>query len=155
MARDRRMTDNAAENGAGPFLFDVPELAAGESWVADLRNREYNGTKGGFRKFMPFDTSQVTNESTDVPLRVEYNGQYEQYVVANTQESFEKAGITEVRVTNAGSVALAKGDAHVELVREPFGADEAARRDAQTGVIGKVSRKLTGLTPADLTGGGR
>lgn len=148
------MTDNAAENGAGPFLFDVPQLTPGNSWTADLRNREYQGTKGGFRRFMPFDTSQITNESNDVPLRVTYNGQYEQYVVANTQESFQKAGITEVTVENAGNVDLADGDAHVELVREPFDADDAARRDAQTGVVGKVSRKLTGLTPSDLTGGG-
>lgn len=148
------MTDNAAENGAGPFLFDVPQLAPGESWTADLRNREHNGTKGGFRRFMPFDTAQITNESTDVSLTVTYNGMFEQYVPPNSQETFGKAGVTEVTVENTGNVDLAAGDAHVELVREPFDADDAARRDAQTGVVGKVSRKLTGLTPSDLTGGG-
>lgn len=155
MARDRRMTDNTAENGAGPFLFDVPQLAPGESWTTDLRNREYNGTKGGFRKFMPFDTSQITNESTDVPLRVTYNGQYEQYVVANAQESFEEAGIAEVTVENAGNVTLSAGDAHVELVRAPYGADDAARQDAREGVVGKVSEHLIGVSPSDVFGGGR
>jgi hypothetical protein len=143
----RRIADDPLD-GAGPFRFR-PDAALdpGETFVLDLREEPRNGKKGGYKRYLPFDEAQITNESSE-PLDVQYNGVFDQYVVPNAVESFDQTGVVRVELTNAGPSAIGAADVTVELVETPFDADEAARRNERRGgPIADVIQKFTGLRP--------
>lgn len=149
------LTDNDPRNGAGPFLFEVRPLAAGERWSANLRDREYNGRKRGLKRFLPFDTVSVTNGSATATVRLVINGQYEAAVPPNTTEAFGQTSVSQVEVVNQSDTATAAGEVTVEAVKEPYDEGDAARRDARQGVVSQLAENFVGVTPGDLFGGGR
>lgn len=151
------LTDNTPAEGAGPFLFEASELAPGETFRVDLREVKFNGKKRGLRQYVPFDTVSVTNASTDSPVLATYNGQYDAKVLANTIENFDRQGVGEVSVTNlSGTATIPEGAVTVEVVKEPYGADEQAREQRRNGPVSNVVENFTGLRPSDFNiGGGR
>jgi hypothetical protein len=139
--------DKAKLTGAGPWLFDNPNgLSPGEPWVIDLPGMKYNGQSGWFKKYLPLDISQVTNTNTSENVRVVYNGQYEDLVLANSVETFSDQGIRRVRVVNASDNVIPAGDIAVSLKKEPYGADERAREETKKGPIANVVENFTGLS---------
>jgi len=142
MSRKNRPLD-----GAGPWKFDLPALAPGESWNADFRNRSKNGTKGWFKRYMPFDYGQVTNLDSGALISVEYNGVYDDFVVPNAVESYDRQGIANVVITNEdGAATIAAGDIILAVGVDAYGADDSARNRAASGPLGDVVHRLTGLS---------
>jgi hypothetical protein len=148
MARNTRtrIADDPLD-GAGPFRFRPDaDLGPGETFVLDLREEPRNGKKGGYKRYLPFDESQITNESTGAALDVTYNGVFDQYVLPNAVESFDQTGIVRVEVRNASATdTVAAADLTVELVETPYDADDAARAEAERGQLAHVVEKFTGL----------
>jgi hypothetical protein len=150
------LTDNSVVDGAGPFRFTSPELAPGESWNADLREREFNGKKRGLQRYLPFNSIGVTNGSGTAGLGVTINGQYEFGVLPNSVETFDKQGVSAVRVVNESATeTIPAGAVEVEVVAEPYDADDAARRDAKRSPIVNSIEGVTGIDVGGLLGGGR
>jgi uncharacterized protein YaiE (UPF0345 family) len=150
------LTDNSVVDGAGPFRFRAPELAPGESWTPDLRNREYQGKKRGLSRYLPFDSIGVTNSDGTATLGVTVNGQYEFGVLPNSVETFDQQDVSAVRVVNeSGSATIPAGAIEVELVAEPFDADDAALRDAKRSPVVNTLENVTGVDVSGFFGGGR
>lgn len=146
------LTDNSPVEGAGPFLFEAPELLPGETWHVDLRRVKWNGTKRGLQKYVPFDTAGVTNSDGTARVLVTYNGQYDSTVLPNSVETFSRQGVAEVSVTNQSSTdTIVAGDVVLEVTSEPYGADERALEEQKRGPVSNVLEHVTGLS----LGGGR
>lgn len=133
--------------GAGPWLFETDKaLSQGDSFVIDFRNMEQNGQKGYFKKYLPLDQAVITNTDASAFLSVEYNGVFEQSVGPSTSETFDDAGVRSIRVTNRTSgTTIPAGDVMVEVLKTPYGADDAARDRRGRGPIGDVIEKFTGV----------
>jgi len=145
-----QLSDASPKQGAGPFLFEAPELAPGESFTVDFRTAERNGKKRGYRKYAPFDVVTVTNGTTDAPIRMEINGQYPAQVLPSTVESFDDQQTSEISITNISAAAtIPEGVATIEAVKEPYDGDDAARERLDQGVVGQVVEHFTGV---DLIG---
>lgn len=135
--------------GGGPWKFEVPALGPGESWVADFRNREYNGSRGYFRQWLPFDYAQVTNQNTSINLAVEINGVFEDTVVPNAIEDYSNQNITEIRITNqSGTDSTSAGDVAVAVGVEPYDSDDRAREQKTQPTLAGVVEKFTGVNPS-------
>lgn len=136
--RNRRVSDDDPQvTGGGPWEFDVPALAVGESWLLDLRNRE----KGTYRRYLPMETLQVTNESTE-SIGISINGIGGDRVPSSSVESYGDAGVERVEVTNNGSNATAAGGVVVTVKAEPFDADEQARRERSQPWLARAANDL-------------
>lgn len=137
--------------GGGPWQFKAPSLSPGDTWDLDFRNMTHNGTKGYFKKWMPFDLAQVTNASSEY-VEVTYNGQYSDTVVPNAVETFDNQGVTFVSVhapsSNSGTISA--DDVRVSVKREPYNADDAAREDRGRPWF---QRAADDLIPGGLPGG--
>lgn len=145
-----KLSDASPDLGAGPFLFKSEALAPGESFTVDLRTEERNGTKRGYKKYVPFDVVSVTNATTDAPIEMEINGQYPATVLPSTVESFDDQGVAEISITNTSSTAtIPAGDATIEVVKEPYDGDDAARERRSKGVVSQMVEHFTGV---DLIG---
>jgi hypothetical protein len=144
------LTDNTPAEGAGPFLFEAPELASGESYRIDLRNVEVNGKKRALRRYVPFDSVSVSNASEASAVLVTYNGQYDTRIFPNTTESFSRQGVAEVVVTNTSSTTIDAEDITVEVLREPYGADDAARDKRKRGPVSEIFENFTGTAPENI-----
>lgn len=146
------MRQNNEQLGAkGPWVFELPELQPGETFTKKLRNAEYNGQKGWFKKYLPIETAQVTNLDDTSPIRVVFNGTYPDDIPPNVSETYEQIGVASFEVTNrSDSAVISADDVTVTLLKEAYGADEAARQSAQKGVVQKVSENLFGVGPGDL-----
>jgi len=150
------LTDNSVVEGAGPFLFQTDELAPGERYTLDLREVEYQGSKRGLKRYTPFDVLSVSNTDTSASVLVTVNGQYEFGVFANTTEAFDRQGVSSVTVTNRSDTdTIPAGNVEIEVTREPFGADDEARRSAKTGPIVGTIEGVTGVDVSGFLGGGR
>lgn len=115
-------------NGGGPWTFEnEAALAPGDHFLLDFRNMEYKGTKGFFKAWTPLDVAQIINNDGSNHLNVTYNGQYNGTVVPNAVETYDRQGITRIRIENGGGTTIAAGEVKVEVKKEPYGADEAAR----------------------------
>ena len=140
--------------GAGPWEFTPDsDLAPGESFTLDCRNLKFRKTKGYFKKYMPLDEAQITNLSDSAAVGVEYNGVFNNFVVPNAIETFDKAGITRITVTNresAGGATIAADEVVIEVVKNPYDADQAARDRQRRGPLGDVIEKFTGLSLGGL-----
>jgi len=145
------LTDNTPAEGAGPYLFDAPELAPGETFRIDLRNVELNGKKRALRQYVPFDNVSFTNAADASNVLATYNGQYDSKVIANTVESFSRQGIAEIEVMNlSGSNTIPAGEITVEVTKEPYGADDAARASRNRGPVSEIFENFTGTAPENL-----
>lgn len=133
-------------DGVGPYEFTVPELAPGESWRLDLRERE----NGRFVGLSPagYDALLVDNTSATVPLTVRLNDSQEFPVPANTSRPLTSSGTYVVEVENTSATdTLDAGAVEVAIQKEPYGADEAARNRRGRGVVSQVVENFTGVTP--------
>jgi hypothetical protein len=130
--------------GGGPWTVDVPALDPGESFTYDYRNERFNGQKGFFRQWIPFDSAQIVNQSPET-LRVTFNGVFDDVVVPNAVESYDEIAITRVRVENTGSSATTGDAISIITQTEPYGADEKARDNAQRGMVSQVIENFTGI----------
>lgn len=144
-------TKDERVRGGGPWQFTGPALDPGDSWVLDFRNMEHNGTKGYFKKWMPFDVAQVTNPSNEY-VEAHYNGQFTDTVVPNAVETFEDQAVTYVRIhalaSNTGTIA--EGDIRVSVKKEPYGADDAARENREKPWLQRAADEIV---PGGLPGG--
>lgn len=149
MPRDQRRKRRDAQRieGGGPWQFDSPALDPDEAWTLDFRNMTYNGQTGWFRRWLPLSYAQITNLDAGNALTVEYNGQFQDFVVPNAVESFDNQGITRLSVRNEGADAIAAGDVKVSVGREPYGADDAARERARGGPVWSPKQAIADLIP--------
>jgi len=133
--------------GGGPWTFENPSgLAAGESHTFDFANIKQHGTNGFFRKWLPFDSIQITNLDTDAPLDFTVNGIYDGFVVPNASEGYSKTSVHTLQITNADSVnAIAAGNIRVEAAVSPYDQDEAAREDKHQPGIVKAIKGVGGV----------
>lgn len=138
------MNDNAL-GARGPWKFDSPSLAAGETWTLDLRNRQYNGQKGYFRNHMPLDNLQVSNRDGSNPLLVDINGVHQATVVPSAAETYNDVGLTHLTITNDGGSSISKGDVSVEISKSAYDADDRAREQAQRTLAERVIEGVTGI----------
>jgi hypothetical protein len=150
------LTDNSVVDGAGPFRFTAPELAPGESWTPDLRNREYQGKKRGLARYLPFDSIGVTNSDDSAFVAVQVNGQYEFGAIPNTVETFDTVPTSAVRITNTSdSATIPEGSVEIEAVAQPYDADDAALDRRKKSPLVASIEGITGLDVGGLLGGGR
>ena len=132
-------------NGGGPWVIPVEALSPEETAEYRLRSYEYRGQKGYFREWLPLDNLLVRNRDPDNPVSVLVNGQFSAFVGPNSAESFSDAGITSVKVENGGGTEIAEADLKLQLSKEPYDADDAARSEANRHPLEKMARNLVGL----------
>ena len=139
--------DNPDLTGAGPYQFTPDsDLAVGESFALPFRGLE----NGKYRKYLPFDTLRVINESNQ-RITAEINGRYTTTVPPNSVVGWDEQGIQRVTMTNDGGATLAKGDLQIEVKSEPFDTDDAARENKSKPYLAQVADDLI---PGGLPGGG-
>lgn len=130
-------------NGGGPWQFTIDSaLSPNDPYLLDFRNMEFNKTKGYFKKWLPLDVAQITNQSPDHALRVTYNGIYESTVVPNAVETYGDQGITSIEVVNIGSADIAADNVTIEVKKEPYDADKAARERKNAPPLVNVANDL-------------
>lgn len=136
-------------NGGGPWVFrNETALASGDHFLLDFRNMKYKGQKGWFKKWLPLDIAQINNRDTGNALSVTYNGIYPAEVLPNSSETYDNQGITRVRVENIGSSSIDADTVTVEVKKEPYGADKAAReRKENPWLENAVNEVIPGGTP--------
>lgn len=133
------------EQGGGPWTFEPPALSPGEPWILNLREREYNGRPGYFRPWLPLSEVTVTNATADVPLTLTVNDQFNAVIAPNTVESFDRVGVTSVRLENrSSSASTAEGDVVVEMLRDPWDADDKALAERNEPTASKLVKSLFG-----------
>lgn len=132
-------------NSEGPWrLTPDSDLAPGDSAVFDLFNYEYNGRKAYFKPKLPLDEAQIINQDGANSLVAEFNGVHESYVIPNTVESYDDAGITRVVVTNDGGSTISAADVTLILAKDGYTADDAAREAKGQTVAERAVSKLSG-----------
>jgi len=132
-------------NGAGPWLFSdgyIKELEPMESDRINLNNVRYNNTGSFFAPYLPITNLSVTNESTTNPLLVTVNGAFELRVGPNSNEGVSKADVTSLTLQNIGASTLESGKITVELSEDAYDADEAAREEKSTPLLGRVVKDV-------------
>jgi hypothetical protein len=128
-------------SGVGPYQFEISELTAGARDIHNFRQTEYMYTteKG-------WDSMEITNESTDVPIRVIINENQEVYIPPNSVQSINQAGMYHFQFINDSETAtLDNGSAYFEVMKEPLGADEQARQKSNQTPVSQVVEHFTGL----------
>lgn len=142
----RRFADRREPTeSVGPYTFDVPGLAAGEEWILNLREYEENGTRGYYVVLSEagYDVAQIENRSNE-PLEIMINEVNRLTVPANTQETEEQSGMYDFRITNLGGAAVAADDVRLTILKEGYGADDAARA-TRGNPVAQVIENLTGV----------
>lgn len=131
-------------HGAGPYTFDVPSLAAGDSWRIDLREHEENGTKGYYTVISEsgYNHVEVVN-STSHPLRVTLNETNSYRTVSDSVRSIEHDGTYVIEIRNEGSGSA--DDVSVTFLQSGMSADTAAKKEASEPPVRRVIRRFTGL----------
>lgn len=132
-------------DGGGPWLLDVPALDPGAAVEFHLRTYEYRGRKGYFRTWLPLDNATIKNRDPENPALVTFNGQFEVFVEQNAADTYGEAGITTIRVENAGATVMDASDLLLQVSAEPFDADDAARAKRNRPPIEKLARGVLGL----------
>lgn len=127
--------------GAGPWTFESPALAAGESWTVNLKTHE----KGRYRQYLPMDEVLAKNYDVDNRITLTVNGVYSADIDPNGKDSYGEVGIRSFRLTNDGSTGIEAGDVTVSVKSDPFDADDQARAEASRGPVRRVVEKFTGL----------
>lgn len=140
MTRNINTTD-----GGGPWLIDVPELEPGETKEMRLRGMKYRGQKGYFKHWLPLDSAVVKNRDPDNSAIVTFNGQFDVFVEPNAADSFSDAGITSIKIENTGGTTIAENDLILQVSKEPYDADDAARSEANRSPVEKLARGVLGL----------
>lgn len=129
--------------GVGPYQFSLPALGAGETYILDLRERE----KGKYVSLSPagFDAVEVSNLDPSNSLRVLINEANVMTVPANSVQGLSQEGMYRFEVTNHGATEISADAVTIEIQKEPYGADAAARGDLTESPLRGVIRHFTGL----------
>lgn len=132
--------------GVGPFEFDIPALAPGETHTINLRERQ----NGQYVVLSPagYDSLTVRNETDNVRLKVTVNETNTVPVPANTQPNLTIKGMYRFDITNtepAGGSSVSDGDASITVLKESYGADEQARERKNESVLRGLVRNYTGV----------
>jgi len=139
------------ENGGGPWGIDpcdhanaegtAEAIQPGDSVSIPLDRIEYRGRKRYFVPWLPMDVIQVKNLTTNIPVAVELNGQFDVLVEPNAVDTFDRVGVRTVELTNDSTTEqIDPGDVIIQVSVEPYGADQAALSQAQRGPVEKVVR---------------
>jgi hypothetical protein len=140
------MTSNIDRTeGGGPWRIPIPALDPEEVKEIRLRSVEYRNRKGFFKPWLPLDTAAVKNRDPDNGVEVTFNGQFDVFVEPNAADTFTEAGITSIRVKNVGGTAIAESDLILQVSKEPYDADDAARREVQKHPLSKIAGGMLGL----------
>jgi len=135
-------------NGGGPWSVPnggLPELQPGELYRVDLRRIEYRGTKRYFQPWLPVDNAVIKNLDTANGVSVEYNGQFDAFVEPNAVDSFGDAGIVSVVIRNEGDAAIDAGKIKLQVSKDAYDADEAAREDKNRHPVERMIRETLNL----------
>jgi len=132
------------QEAAGPIRIDAPELAPGEKFSLDFRNRKRNGMPGWYREYLPLDYLQVSNASPE-NLEVRIDDRFNDRVVPNAVETYADQNFTRVRVVNEGGAKVSEGAVTVTVAKTPYDADDRARESRQQGQLSRVVENLTGI----------
>lgn len=132
-------------NGGGPWSIAIPALDAGESKEYHLNRMEFRGRKGYFRKWTPLDNAAFQNRDPDNGVEVVYNGQFDAFVGPNSADTYSEAGITRIKVTNVGSTVIEEENLKLQVSKDAYDADDAARQQANRHPVEKLARGVLGL----------
>lgn len=136
-------------DGAGPYRLSLDEsLAPGDTKRFPLNDRHFTdrGTKGFHARRVPYDAVLMKNLSTDVTLQFEFNRRFEAVVQPNAADSFEEQGVTYVEVTNvSGSNTIDPDEVVIQIKKEPYDADDAARAGRKRSNLQNMLRGTLGL----------
>lgn len=132
-------------DGGGPWSIDIPALDPDEAREFHFRNHEYRGRKGYFKPWLPLDNAAIINQDPDNPVLVTFNGLYDVYVQPNADKGYSEAGITSMKVENIGSTAIPANSLKVQVSKDPYDADDAARQQKQQHPLAKLGKGVLGL----------
>lgn len=137
-------------DGGGPWFIDPAEYVTtddtadpidpGEFVEIPFHRIEYNGRKRFFQPWLPFDVVQLKNLNTASAVEVVLNGQFNLILEPNAVDTFDRAQVKTVRVTNIGDDPIEPGEFIVQTSVEPYGADDAALSNAKRGPVEKFVR---------------
>lgn len=136
--------DNLLSRGPWEFTNDT-SIAPGKSRDFDFRRLTYNGRKRYFAPYLPLDSAQVTNADTANQIRATFNNRYPTRVMPNSVEGFAEQGITSVKIENVGGSEIAEGDVIVEVSKDAYDSDDAARAEAERHPLSKAFENFTGV----------
>lgn len=140
---------NQFVDGAGPYRLPLDEsLDPGETERFPLADRHYTdrGSKGFHSRRTPYDSVLMKNLSTDVTLRFEFNRTFEAVVQPNAADDFDEQGVTHIAVTNvSGSNSIDPEDMILQIKKEPYDADDAARAGRKRSTLQNMIRGTLGL----------
>lgn len=131
-------------HGAGPYTFDLPSLAAGDSWRIDLREYEEYGTKGYYTVISEagFDNIEVIN-STSQPLNISLNETNTYRAVSDSIRSITHDGTYTVEVRNDGTGSA--DEVTLSILNTGMTADKQAKDRASESPARRMIRNWTGL----------
>lgn len=131
-------------HGVGPYSFDVPSLAAGESWRINFREYEENGTKGYYTVLSEsgFNVVEVVN-ATSQPLTITVNEAADYRAVGDSVRSITHDGAYVVEITNTGSGSA--DDVTLTTLQTGMNADQQAKKMQSEPPVRRVIRKFTGI----------
>lgn len=137
---------NSNPEGVGPYTFELPELQPGETYTLNLRDRE----RGRFVVLSPagYDNATIKNQSDVATIDVLINEATSYPIAPNTEPTIGMSGQYRYDITNtqeSGGTVIDAGDVQLTILKEAYGADEAARSRQQEGPIRKVVRHFTGV----------
>lgn len=132
-------------HGAGPYQFDVPDIAAGGRYRLNLREYEENGTRGYYTVISEagYDNVTIDNES-NVRLLVTLNENAQFPVVPNQTRSLDREGTYDIEIQNQSDTDAAVG-VSLTIERSPYGADNAERDRRTEPLARSLLRNFTGI----------
>ena len=135
-------------DGAGPYRLQVEEsLSPGDIERFPLRQRSYveRGTKRFHARRVPYDTALLKNLSDNTTLLFEFNRQNEAVVQPNAADTFDSQSFSYVSVTNVGQNTIDPDDIVIQIKKEPYDADDAARASRKRSNIQNMVRGALNL----------
>lgn len=136
---------NRAEGG-GPWRLELDDpLAPGEWTQFDLERMTYRGQKGYFVPWLPMDQVMIKNLHSSSGVDVTYNGQFGAVVEANAADVFDDVRVRKIELENIGGTEIPVDELVIQVSVEPFGADDAARREQQRSPLERIARNTLGL----------
>lgn len=131
-------------HGSGPYTWDLPSIAAGDSWRLNLREYEEHGTKGYYTVISEsgYNEVEVVN-ATSQPLRIELNDTNTYRAVSDSVRSIGHDGTYVVKIANEGTGSA--DDVSLTILQSGMSADTAAKKEAGDPPLRRVIRNFTGL----------
>lgn len=131
-------------NGVGPYRFTMGALVAGDYEILDLR--EFERGRYVTLSSAGYDSLQVTNSDGSNSVVVKINDGTETKIPPNAVEEIGQSGMYRFEVINKGSTQIAAGDVELEILKEPYGADERAREQSNRPTAFDMVEHFTGIS---------